>query len=273
MGKIYAGMIAYNEEWIIECSLKSIYEHVDEIIVIDGSPYGPSTDRTVQIAKSIGPKVKVFSGTFRDSTTNCDPEKIQRQALLDKMEKGKDNWYIIQDADEVWNDENIKRLINYLRHSVHEKTRIIAYPHIQFMRDCWHYYFRKDKHRYAKKKYCSKPKPHNALRLLPGIKYFDYCTVGVSRDSRRFTTILDNVSFFHYCSALPKEKFLYKMRWRFLYIHKRKPEEYEKYYKEVVIRKWEELQKLASSNEFEVRVYDGPQPKWIQPLIGTLWKR
>lgn len=271
MGKIYAGMIAYNEEWIIKCSLKSIYEHVDEIIVIDGSPYGQSTDKTVQIAKSIGPKVKVFSGTFKDPN-GLDPEKIQRQALLDRMEKGRNNWYIIQDADEVWDDENIQRLINHL-HSSDKRTMIFAYPHIQFMKDCWHYYFRKDKHRYNKKKYCSKPKPHNTLRLMPGIRYFNYCTIGVSKSFRQFTTILDDVSFFHYCSALPKEKFFYKMHWRFLFIHKKNPEGWKKYCKEVVVPKWEALQKLTSSNAFEVRAYDGSQPRYIQPLIETIWKK
>ena len=36
--KVYIGMIAYNEEVFIEASLKSVYDYVDEIIVIDGSP-------------------------------------------------------------------------------------------------------------------------------------------------------------------------------------------------------------------------------------------
>jgi len=270
--KIYAGMIAYNEEWIIEYSLKSIYEYVDEIIVIDGSPYGPSTDKTVQIAKSVGPKVKVFSGTFKDPD-GLDPEKIQRQALLDRMEKGKDNWYIIQDADEVYMDEDIKRLINYLQHS-NEKTTMFTYPHIQFIRDCWHYRFGKNKQKYDKKKYCSKPTTHRALRLLPEIRYFHYHTVGASRDAIKFRTVLHDVSFFHYGWALSKEKYLYKIHWRFLFIHKRNPDEWEKYCKEIAIPHWECWQRLdPNSYEFDIKTYDGPQPKYIQPLIETIWKK
>jgi len=270
--KIYAGMIAYNEEWIIECSLKSIYEYVDEIIVIDGSPFGPSTDKTAQIAKSIGPKVKVFSGTFKDSE-GLDPEKLQRQTLLDKMEKDKDNWYIIKDADEIYMDEEIGRLISHLQHS-DGKTTMFTYPHIQFIRDCWHYCSSKNEKKYDKKKYCSLPTTHRVLRLLPGIKYFHYHMVGASKDAIKFRITLHDVSFFHYGWALSKEKYLYKMYWRFLFIHKRNPDEWEKYRKEVAIPQWECWQRLESnSNEYDVKAYDGPQPKCIQPLIETIWRK
>lgn len=272
MSKIYAGMIAYNEEWIIGCSLRSVYHHVDEIVVIDGSPYGPSADKTAQIARSIGPKVKVFSGTFEDPS-GSDPEKIQRQVLLDRMEKSKNNWCVIVDADEVWDDENIGRLVNHLRHA-DEKTMMYAYPHIQFVRDCWHYYFGKSNElRYDKKKYCSRPKSHNTLRLMPGIKYFDYHNIGVSENFIKFRTVFDDISFFHYSWAVPKENFFYRMYWRFLFIHKKKPDEWEKYYKEVAVLTWERFQELKSCNEYEIKTYDGSQPKWIRPLIETIWKK
>ena len=269
--KIYAGMIAYNEEWIIRCSLNSIYEYVDEIIVIDGSPWGASTDKTAEIARSIGPKVRVFSGKF-ENPNDLDHEKIQRQAMLDKMEKGKDNWCVLVDADEVWDNENLARLRDYLRH-IDGRTRIIAYPHIQFVKDCWYYHLRKDKSRYNKKQYCCEPKPHNTLRLLPGIKYFNYHTVGVTTNSMDFRTELHVISFNHYSWAVPRENFFYRMYWRYLFIQRRKKEDWPEYRERIVMPKWDHIQNLEGRDEFNVLPYDGPQPKAIQPLIDTIWKR
>jgi len=118
--KISVGIIAYNEEDFIEASIRSVYDHVDQIIVVDGSPWGPSADKTVSIANNIGSKVKVISGTWKNKEKNgTDHKMVQRQAYIDMMEHGEDNWCILHDADEIWDDENLLRLINYMHHADH----------------------------------------------------------------------------------------------------------------------------------------------------------
>ena len=64
MRTITAILPVYNEEVLIKPCLEHLMPCVDEIIVIDGSATGPSTDSTAEIAKSFD-KVKYLSGTFK----------------------------------------------------------------------------------------------------------------------------------------------------------------------------------------------------------------
>jgi len=137
--KIFIGMIAYNEEWIIEASLRSVYDYVDKIIIINGGPHGPSTDNTVKIAKSVGPKVKIVDGTFKD-TKNYMFKKFQRQAYIDEMEKGENNWCILHDADELYRREDLERLVKYLKNA-DPKTMLFTPLVKQFFRDFQHMIF------------------------------------------------------------------------------------------------------------------------------------
>lgn len=111
--KIFVEMIAYNAEPLIGAAIKSTYDYVDKIYVADGSAYGPSTDKTAEIALSCGPKVEVIRGKFMRYDGMWD-ESLQRAVCLERMERHEDNWLIFQDSDEVWPAEQIERLIGYL---------------------------------------------------------------------------------------------------------------------------------------------------------------
>jgi glycosyltransferase involved in cell wall biosynthesis len=63
MPKISAVMSVLNEENLLPALLENINPHVDEIVIVDGGPDGPSTDRTKEIAKSCD-KVLYQSGKF-----------------------------------------------------------------------------------------------------------------------------------------------------------------------------------------------------------------
>ena len=154
--KIFVGMMAYNEELIIEASLRSVYDYVDKIIIINGGPRGPSTDNTVKIAKSIGPKVKIVDGTFR-GTKKYMFKKFQRQAYIDEMEKDGSNWCILQDADELYGREDIERLVEYLRNA-DPKTMLFSPRLINFYRDFQH------------RRTCKSFRPVGVFRLAKGIK-------------------------------------------------------------------------------------------------------
>jgi len=64
MKKISAILPVYNEEVLLPFMLKNVSPHLDEIVVIDGSPNGPSDDKTAEIAQSFE-NVVYKNGTFK----------------------------------------------------------------------------------------------------------------------------------------------------------------------------------------------------------------
>ncbi len=91
---------AYNEEKNIHYPLDSAYDLADEVIVIDAG----STDRTAEIARSYGAKVKVFQ------TDNPRNFLINKQRAI---EKAKGEWILQLDADEALSPE-LKDEIKYI---------------------------------------------------------------------------------------------------------------------------------------------------------------
>jgi len=264
--KIYVGMIAYNEELIIRESIRSVYDYVDEVIVINGSPWGPSTDKTGSAARSVGPKVKEIKGTYRNSK-GLDHKVIQRQAYLDAMPKNRDDWCLLHDADEAFTKENMERLVNYLHLAQHE-TMLFGYPVINFIGDCWHIYGG------------GEPRITAVWRLEPGVVHLNHHRVGI-RDKSNWSTskfpiriVLDDVVFHHYGHALTFEKdeirgkcYLERGDFRKLGYE---PHEWERYKKEVLSSHWERKKKQCKTTK---GLYKGEHPEAIKPLIGTFWPK
>lgn len=64
MRKISVILPVYNEEILLPALLENTLPHVDEIVIVDGGPGGPSTDSTAIIAQEHGDKVKYSQGTY-----------------------------------------------------------------------------------------------------------------------------------------------------------------------------------------------------------------
>jgi len=263
--KIYVGMIAYNEELMIGPAIRSVYDYVDEIIVIDGSPWGPSIDKTASIARSVGPKVKVISGTYR-SLEGTDHKMVQRQAYLDEMDKSLDNWCILHDADEVFTDENIQRLIDHIR-SASSETMVFGYRVINFIGDCWH-------------RSGGPPRETSAWRLHPEMSHLNHHRVGIHKISNwsladpPIKIFLDDVTFHHYGHASTFEKDEIRER---CYLergdfekHGFQTHEWERCKKERLIPHWKMKKERVKTDE---GLYVGEHPEAIKPLIGTFWPR
>lgn len=86
--KLSLCIATYNEEKFIHYPLDSCIDWVDEVIVVDGG----STDKTVQIAKSYGKKVRVYS------EDNPPMFHINKQKAI---ERAKGDWILQMDADEA----------------------------------------------------------------------------------------------------------------------------------------------------------------------------
>lgn len=85
--KLSLCIAVFNEEKNLHYPLDSCIDWVDEVIIVDGG----STDRTVEVAKSYGKKVKIF---HRD---NPPLFLINRQRAMDQA---KGDWILQLDADE-----------------------------------------------------------------------------------------------------------------------------------------------------------------------------
>ncbi|MBI5126951.1 glycosyltransferase family 2 protein [Candidatus Roizmanbacteria bacterium] len=90
--KLSLCIATFNEEKNIHYPLDSAYDLVDEVVIVDGG----STDKTVEIAKSYGKKVKVIS---------TDNPKMFHENKQKAIEAAKGEWILQLDADEELSPE------------------------------------------------------------------------------------------------------------------------------------------------------------------------
>jgi len=118
--RVSAMYIVKNEEEFLPFSMRSIYNVVDEIVVVDGH----STDRTVEIARSFDKTRKVLYCDSPDYSVN-------RNLALDAA---LGDWLMPMDADMVfYNDIN------------EAVPRLIRNPHVDVYY-CWFYHLMRDPH-------------------------------------------------------------------------------------------------------------------------------
>lgn len=85
--KLSLCIATHNEQKNIHYPLHSAYDLVDEVVIVDGG----STDKTVEIAKSYGKKVRVIS---------IDNPKMFHENKQKAIEAAKGDWILQLDADE-----------------------------------------------------------------------------------------------------------------------------------------------------------------------------
>lgn len=138
--RISVGMIAFNEEEYIEYSIRSIYEFVHEIIIIEGAvqnmdhatPDGHSTDRTLSIVRNMGDpdkKIRIIHSPDRF----WKDKAAMRNAYI-RLVTG--NFLMTVDADEVYRRKDIQQFIT----GILENPRKICFPipFLHFWKDFWH---------------------------------------------------------------------------------------------------------------------------------------
>ena len=221
--------------------------------------------------------MKVVSGTWKNMVVNADTglpgtdhKIVQRQAYIDLMEKGLDNWCILQDADEIWDGENLERLIVYMLHADY-RTMLFSYQ--------WLHIFGDLHHRIAGGHW-DKPRTVGAFRLLRDVVQFNHHLVGVHKKKDvgigNFSkldfpghVILSDVMFFHYGQAQNKEKQEARSRYYFGRDQdfRRGYATWEEYYKGKFLPDWEKRMEQES-----VLSYNGAHPEAVK-LLGELWKK
>ncbi len=110
--KLSLCIATYNEEKNIHYPMDSVYDIVDEIIIVDGG----SEDKTVEIVRSYGDKVKVIQ-----SDNPAMFHKNKEKAIL----AAKGEWILQLDADEALSRELKKELVETI--SASQKGNAVAY--------------------------------------------------------------------------------------------------------------------------------------------------
>jgi len=132
-----------NEEEFAPLVLRSIYDQVDRILVIEGAvqnnprstPDGHSIDKTREVLADFkanhDPKKKVVVISINKHWKNLEDMK---QTFLDMSIPG--DWMIINDADEIYRPEDIVRLRQAIELNPHACEFVPNFLH--FYKDCGH---------------------------------------------------------------------------------------------------------------------------------------
>jgi len=251
MGKVrlYIEMIAYNAGPLITAAIESTYPYAEQIIVVDGSAYGPSTDETAFRAKSFGGKVLYISGTFADQDGVWD-EKSQRKVALAAQPLSVENWSLAQDADEVWKPDDLERLIGHLESAPLDDC-YCAFRTTHFWKDPFHV---------ITGEFWKKCRPQMVSRLGPANPAIDL-------DLRPY---FEDVNFYHYGPAMPMERLIWRAREYF-----RRGD-----YKALGFKTWEEFLDyhqgygwlgMENSPGTQITPFTGTHPGPVRKISQEVW--
>ncbi len=143
MNNVTAVIVTYNEEDNIGICIKHL-EFVDEIIVVDTN----STDRTQKIARNMGARIINSDVKYPEAKKNIG------------MDKSKNNWILVVDADEIITPAlagEIQKTLkdpNYDGYWIYRKNFFLGYPinHGGWESDKVIRLFKKEKSRYPDKR-------------------------------------------------------------------------------------------------------------------------
>ncbi len=142
----------YNEEDMLRQSLRDPLKYVDEAVILDGSPNGPSTDGTRQIIADYEVqypgKIKYLSGTYRMPNGSWD-ESTARNLTLANINS---DFMIPHCGDMIYGDRDIEILCDAIR----------TYPEKRVFY-CWFLEFWLDQ---------------SQIRLYPYMEWFTFPTIG-----------------------------------------------------------------------------------------------
>lgn len=181
--KITAHTLVKNEARFIWYSVMSVLPYVDRLRIWDTG----STDGTLEIIDEIKKqpqaKGKIY---YKYRPMKLFDEQIIRQEMLDTVEEdsldefGKirqemldettADWFIMLDADEIWWESSIKRVIRFIHQNGHKYESLIV-PTINLVGDLYHYQER-NAGKYKFGKYIGHYNLRGINRGIPGLKSF-----------------------------------------------------------------------------------------------------
>lgn len=104
--KVVANTLVKNDERFLWYAVTSVIEHVDKVLLWDTG----STDRTLEIAKELK-EIYLDKINLVKASTDLFDEGATRQRMLDHTDC---DWLLVVDADEIWWDGSIKKVIDLI---------------------------------------------------------------------------------------------------------------------------------------------------------------
>lgn len=134
--KISMLLPVYNEGQLLRHALEHTMRYVDEAVIVDGSPWGPSTDETADIIDDFDRlypgKINYSSGTFVLDTGAWD-ESAHRNLALSKVTG---NILMPHCGDMIYTDESMAKMVSAIDRF--REKKIIYCPFIEFWLDQEH---------------------------------------------------------------------------------------------------------------------------------------
>jgi glycosyltransferase involved in cell wall biosynthesis len=128
---IWVHTIVYNEENFLWFAVMSVANFVDKILIWDTG----STDRTLEVIKKLQEKLGAKIDFKEVGLVDSKKYTNIRQEMLDNT---KADWLIILDADEVWWENSIKKVINTINEKGKNLNSIVV-PFFNCLGDIYHY--------------------------------------------------------------------------------------------------------------------------------------
>ena len=130
MVKIWAQTLVKNEEKWLWYSVISIINHVDKILLWDTG----STDGTLKIIEELKKKYpgKIDFRQYGEVTSETFTKA--RQEMLEATDS---DWFIVVDADEVWWEDSIKKVLDAIQEEG-DKLESIVVPTVNLVGDIYH---------------------------------------------------------------------------------------------------------------------------------------
>ena len=129
--EVWAHTLIKNEAKWLWYSVSSVVDHVDKILLWDTG----SVDGSIEIERALE---REYPGKVilkqREQETASDFTEV-RQEMLDET---KSDWFLMLDADEIWWEESVKKIISEIKNNGQNMESIVV-PTVNLVGDIFHF--------------------------------------------------------------------------------------------------------------------------------------
>lgn len=210
--KLIAYYAIYNEAEYLSYSLRSIYEHVDKIIIIEGAwrecylvnGYKRSNDGTLDIIKNFPDPDKKIEVYYH----NEDDQLEQRNKIFDYLPR-EPHWLWLIDGDEVYATEAIEKIKLIIKEN-HKKKIVFRFKSLTFVNNFKTYYDVEYPRLFKITPLCS-----STRTMLKSYRFSEPNDIMVGEKPLGYPPInREDIEFFHYSYCKNKKRFMEKKRER-----------------------------------------------------------
>jgi len=262
MAKISMKLITYNEEFFLPHSLAVVLPYIDELVVVDGSPDGPSTDCTLDILAEFSNrfpgKMKIFTGIYRNHDSSWD-EMTQANETLKHITG---DYLMLHHADIIYDHKDMENIVKAVERF---PNKLVYYcDMIEFFYDMMHVRLYPN----TCEVFCPKPLtgdvPMLSMKLKP--RYVGNAIMTHEHYTTHDTLFMPHVRRYHFGWVKPFAKQVEK-HIKYMKHVRKQPEILE--LGEDGIRKWAIEHVLSYATDPSMHDYYGEYPEIVEKL--SLW--